>query len=185
MREVSAAEAQVGTPVLSRRSAGQSTPAVCLRPAIVEAGNGSNAEAAAHGALYFEAVEGLAALLNQYEDPEDARSRLDAEHRFLVAAVSRAAGDMRRRLAYKENPAAWAKIFQDVVKSPFLYKQVVRATDMMEAVARALNERMPGEPFTSAHELLPLGFRAHTVRSAGIGVRHHAFFAYRVLYTTR
>ena len=89
LREVSAAEAHAATPALSRRSAGQSTPAVRLRPAIVEAGSGSNAAAAAHGALYREAVEGLAALLGQYEDPEEAKSRLDAEHRFLVAAVSR------------------------------------------------------------------------------------------------
>ena len=44
LREVSAAEAQAATPALSRRSAGQSTPAVRLRPAIVEAGSGTNAE---------------------------------------------------------------------------------------------------------------------------------------------
>ena len=79
LREVSTADAQAATPALSRRSAGQDTPAVrLLRPAAVEAGAGSNAEAAGHGALYAEAVECLAALLGQYEEPEEARSRLDA-----------------------------------------------------------------------------------------------------------
>jgi hypothetical protein len=56
-----------------------------------------------------------------------------------------------------QDEATWAKMMQKVLRSSYLHKQLLQATDALEAVAKAINSRMPGEPFGAEHELDPLG----------------------------
>ena len=84
-----------------------------------------------------------------------AMSRLTAELNFLISAVSVHHYRLETELDVQD-PKRWAALFQKLLRSPLLHKQLVAATDRLEAVAKAINSRGPAEPFTEEHELLPL-----------------------------
>jgi hypothetical protein len=134
--------------VPSRRHGGD-TPAVALTEAAAEAAAGSNGETAARYRLYEEAVAAMQALALQYRpigrgsavcapaQRQHFLERLIAELKFLHAACSASEAKLAKQLDVADE-ASWARLAQTVLKSAYLHKQIIAATDALEEVARAI-----------------------------------------------
>ena len=155
VRVIASASAAVGDALPSRRHEGD-TPAVLLQPGAAEAEERVRPRQVAHDALFVEACAHLDTLLSQYENKEEASERLFAEMRLLVSASARDHAKLNDKLDI-EDASGWASLAQVVLRSPHLHNQLVAATDAVEAVATALNSRMPGDEFGDEHKLTMLG----------------------------
>ena len=138
--------------VPSRRHA-DSTPAAKVQPVRALPAERTRPEQVAHFRFYHEAVAQLGAVMAQLHDAASASSRLVAELRFLSRATSVDHGKAVDELNFQEDPKAFAALFQRMLRASHLHVQLVAATDALEERAKALNMRMPGEPFGDAHEL--------------------------------
>jgi hypothetical protein len=106
--------------------------------------------------FYEEALQYMRSIAEQFDNLGELRSRFFAELKMLHAETAKEHGRLAAQLDLSAHPQ-WAALAQRVLKSPFLHEQIVEAAEKLESVARALNERMPGEPFGVEHELEPLG----------------------------
>jgi len=153
-KEGSAAEAEPATPVASRRHA-DVTPANLMHPPELEPLERTRPEPLAQRALYEEACEHVVCILERL-DRDEALSRMRVDYKYTVRVWTKAQAAARDELDVAR-PSVWARRFNELVRSPHLTAQLEAMTNELERQAKALNGRMPGEPFGDDHDLNAMG----------------------------